>query len=277
VIQFQQYIESSFFIASSRYRYDVEYSTVFSEFLQVRGTPASGKSTLAKLLGKHIRVQEPDVRVIWIDGWERDDVAKCRGWYSYLKKRKGWIPGGDTVFIFDEAQLSYKDGRLWNELFKGIHDYPDRRAIAFASYGSPSSSTDIQGTSIFVVPMARVSLLPTAPKDDLPAAGLLFTSAEFNELVLKQYPDSEYHFHRSFLDMVFKITEGHVGAMYSFLNIILVSDVMYFLVNEKLKLISSSSHIVNSNTLDNVTLGSYFRKQSVQFGSCDSSKVQPPA
>jgi energy-coupling factor transporter ATP-binding protein EcfA2 len=221
-------MESCIPIASSRYRNDVEYSTMPSEFLQVRGTPASGKSTLAKLLGRHIHVQEPDVRVIWIGGWKLDDVAKCGGWYSYLKKRKGWIPGEDTVFIFDEAQVTYKDGELWNELFKGIHDYPDRRAIAFASYGSPSSFIDIEGTPIFVAPTARVSLLPTAHNDNLPAAGLLFTRAEFDELVSKQYPYSEYHFHPSFLDMVFGITEGHVGAMYSFLHIILGSDVCTF-------------------------------------------------
>jgi hypothetical protein len=262
VIQFQQYIESCFHIASSWYPYDVEYSTIFSKFLQVRGTPASGKPTLAKLLGRHIRVQEPNVHVIWV-GSRVDDVAECGGWYSYLEKRKGWIPGEDTVFIFDEAQLTYKDGALWNELFKCMHDYPDRRVIAFASYGSPSSLIDIQGTPIFVSSMARISLLPTAHEDNLPAAGLLFTPAEFNELVSKQYSDSEYHFHPSFLDMVFEITDGHVGAMYSFLHSILGSDVMYFLVNEKLKLISSSSHIVNINTLDNVTLGSYFRKESV--------------
>ena len=89
MIQFQQYIESCFHIASSRYRYDVEYSTMFSQFLQVRGTSASGKSTLAMLLGRHIRVQEPDVRVIWIGGWNIDDVAQCGGWSSYLAKRKG--------------------------------------------------------------------------------------------------------------------------------------------------------------------------------------------
>ena len=32
---------------------------MFSEFLKVRGTPASGKSTLAMLLGRYIRIQEP--------------------------------------------------------------------------------------------------------------------------------------------------------------------------------------------------------------------------
>ena len=63
-------------IALSRYGYDVEYSTMLSEFLQVHGTPASGKSTLAKLLSRHIWDQEPDVHVIWIGGWKLDDVAK---------------------------------------------------------------------------------------------------------------------------------------------------------------------------------------------------------
>jgi energy-coupling factor transporter ATP-binding protein EcfA2 len=260
-------MESCIPIASSRYRYDVEYSTMLSEFLQVRGTPASGKSTLAKLLGRHIHVQEPDVRVIWIGGWKLDDVAKCGGWYSYLKKRKGWIPGEDTVFIFDEAQVSYKDGELWNELFKGIHDYPDRRAIVFASYGSPSSPIDIQGTPIWVASAAKVTLLPSAHEDNLPAAGLLFNPAEFDELVLKQFPASEYRLHTSFLSMVLEMTEGHVGAMCSFINIILGSDVMYFLVDENLKLISSSSYIVDSKILENITLGSYSRKKSVQFGS----------
>ena len=217
-------------IASSRYHYDVEYSTMLSEFLQVRRTPASGKSTLTKLLSRHIRDQEPDVCVIWIGGWKLDDVAECGGWYSFLKMRKGWIPGENTVFIFDEAQESYEDGELWNKLFKGIHDYPDHRAIAFASYGSPSLFIDIEGTSILVPPTARISLLPTTHGDHLPAAGLLFTRAEFNELVSRQYPYSEYYFHPSFLDTVFGITEGHVGAMYSFLNIILGSDVFTFLL-----------------------------------------------
>ena len=152
------------------------------------------------------------------------------GWYSLLKMRKGWIPGENMVFIFDGAQESYKDGELWNKLFKGIHDYPDRRAIAFASYGSPSSFINIEGTSILVLPTARISLLPTTHGDHLPAAGLLFTRAEFDKLVSRQYPYSECYFHPSFLNTVFGITEGHMGAMYSFLNIVLGSDVFTFLL-----------------------------------------------
>lgn len=113
-------------------------------------------------------------------------------------------------------------------VFKNIHSYHQRRAIAFVSYGSPSSHIDITGTPIVVDPVARVSLRLIAHNDNLPAVGLLFSRAEFDELVLKQYP--LYQLDSSFLDMVFKISEGHVGAMDSILSIILGSDVCTFLL-----------------------------------------------
>jgi hypothetical protein len=214
------------FIPSSWYCYDVEYSTILSEFSQVRGTPASGKSTLARLLSRHIQEKETGVRVLWIDGWESDVVRDCGGWSSYLRTEKLWNRSEKTVFIFDDAQVTYNDVGLWNNLFKGIKDYfPYRRAIAFASYGSPSLVFTIKGTPNFVADTARVSLLPTAHDDNLPAAGLLFTRAEFDELVSKQYSSPEYYFDPSFFDMVFRITEGHVGAMSSFIKIILESNV----------------------------------------------------
>ena len=45
----------------------------------------------------------------------------------------------DVVLIFDEAQASYNDGDLWNNLFKSIDNYPHCRAIVFTSYGSPTT------------------------------------------------------------------------------------------------------------------------------------------
>ena len=119
-----------------------------------------GECKRAGVIHRYIHVQEPNVRVIWSGWWKLDDVVECVRWYSYLNEQKGWISTEDTVFIFDEAQGSYKDVELRNDLFKCIHGYPDRRAIAFASYGSPSLFIDIQGTRIFVAFRARVSLLP---------------------------------------------------------------------------------------------------------------------
>ena len=86
-------------IVSSRYRYDVEYSTMLSEFLQVPGTPASGKSMLAKLLSLHIRAEEPDVHVIWIIGWKDNDVAKSGDGNLTSKQERLDPRQGDGVYF----------------------------------------------------------------------------------------------------------------------------------------------------------------------------------
>ena len=99
------------------------------------------------------------------------------------------------VFSFDEAQTSYTDGALWNDFFKCMRDYPDRRAIAFVSFGSASSITFIQGNPIFIADEARVTML-SITHDDLPPVGPFFDQAELDELV-QQYPSLEYHFHPS--------------------------------------------------------------------------------
>jgi predicted AAA+ superfamily ATPase len=130
--------------------------------LQVCGTPASGKSTLAKLLGRYIKDREPAIDLIWISGWTFTDVEATGGWERYLKYKRHWVEDKKTVFIFDEAQTSYADGALWNDFFKCIHDYPNRRAIAFVSFGSTSSIFFIKGIPIFVAGEARITMLPIA-------------------------------------------------------------------------------------------------------------------
>lgn len=45
-------------------------------------------------------------------------MADVGGWSSFLKAELDWEPKEKTVFIFDEAQMSYKDGGLWNEFSK---------------------------------------------------------------------------------------------------------------------------------------------------------------
>lgn len=138
--------------------------------------------------------------------------------------QKHWVEGENTVFIFDEAQTSYTDGALWNDFFKSMGDYHDRRAIAFVSFGSASSIIRIQGTPIFIADEARVTLLPITHEDNLPAVGLFFNQAEFEELAM-QYSSPEHHFDHSFLDTVFRITQGHAGAMHDVINIALCYDV----------------------------------------------------
>jgi hypothetical protein len=192
---------------------------------QVRGTPASGKTVLAKLLGQHILQEDPAVDVIFVNGWPLEEVKDLGGHWSYLQTRHGWVPGQQTVFIFDNAEMSYKDWDLWTGLFKSIHEYDDRRAIVFTSYGTPTSRIVIEGTPIYLNDSQRVTLRPVPHQDGLPPVGLLFSRLEFDDLVSKFYPSSEHVFHSSFFDAVFDITGGHVGAVWNFMSVIAAHDV----------------------------------------------------
>jgi hypothetical protein len=137
----------------------------------------------------------------------------------------GWDKHEPTVFIFDEAQLSYWDGDLWNNLFKCM-SFTECRAIAFASYGRPTSHITIAGTPIFIEDAQRVTLRPIQYDDDIASVGLFFTRTEFDDLVTKRYPmnclDS------SFLDNVFDLTGGHVGAFLDFIKIVVNHNVSTF-------------------------------------------------
>ena len=84
---------------------------------------------------------------------------------------------------------------------------------------------EIQGTPIIIPDQQRVTLRAIRHDDNLPAAGLLFTRMEFNDLVSVMYPSSEYAFDISFFDSLFNVTEGHVGAIIDFIRVILADDV----------------------------------------------------
>ncbi|EDR08420.1 uncharacterized protein LACBIDRAFT_297062 [Laccaria bicolor S238N-H82] len=128
-----------------------------------------------------------------------------------------WWSVGDGILTSTSKRVGSQMRRWCSSLMK------HRCRTRMGNSGTICSS--VYTTTLSVVPcLCKLCLLPTADEGNLSAAGLLFTHAEFDELVSKHYPDSEYHFHPSFLEMVFKITDGHVGAMYSFFHIILGSD-----------------------------------------------------
>jgi len=66
---------------------------------------------------------------------------------SPISRRKAGNRTG-TLLIFDDAQASYKDMDLWGHFFKSIHEWNNRRAIAFSSYGTPSPRISVPGILI---------------------------------------------------------------------------------------------------------------------------------
>lgn len=199
--------------------------------MQVRGTPASGKTTLALLLAQHIHQQEPAVHTIYIPIWPLQDVEAIGGWQFYLRQKYGWVPGKKTVFIFDEAQTTYEDYSLWDEFIKNIQAYNDRFAIALASYGSPSSRIRIAGLPVVVGDWQRVTL-HQINLDGLGSVGLFFSQTEFEDLVYKKFALARHYFDPSFLKVVFEVTGGHVGAINGFLGAIVDHDVRFFMMSD---------------------------------------------
>jgi len=168
--------------------------------------------------------RNPDVKIIYIHHWPIKDVKEAGGYFGYLQKQ-GWAPDRDTLFVFDDAQVSYHDADLWGCFFKSIHQYNNRRAIAFTSYGSPSSRVQVQGTPVQWNAYQRVTLRPIEHNDGLPSVGVLFSQEEFNILIRRLYPKTLYDFDSSFFDDVFIITGGHVGAVVDFVEAVIAHDV----------------------------------------------------
>ena len=225
--------------------------------MQVRGTPASGKTTLAKLLYGYIARQEENTNVIFLAWWPLD-IVKNVGFTSFLESR-GWVQGDKTVFIFDNAEVTYADPELWIDLFRSIHDYPTRRAIIFTSYGSPNSRIHLDPGALFQFRLEqRVNIRPVLHNDGLPSVGVFLTWDEFNDLICRKYSSSEHHFHPKFLEEVFKLTVGHVGAIIDFLSVITAHDVGFCHDNGTGNLTSYFSRIGLSGPVAANTLGIYF-------------------
>jgi hypothetical protein len=184
---------------------------------QVCGTPASGKSTLAQLLADHIRNEEPTVDPIIIDGWLRSDV-------SWRSRVPGYNNKGPNTFIVNDAQLTYWDGGLWNNLLKPIITLNSpNRAILFAGYARPIGRVTTEGTPVYVPDRNRVSLHPVDHGDQIAPVGLFYTHTEFADFVERRHPSA--HFEQDFLDYVFRVTAGHPGAVTDLLRIVTANDV----------------------------------------------------
>lgn len=158
----------------------------------VRGTPGSGKSVLAGLLRRYINETEPDTEVVSVDAWPENLPVQITP---------------NTILILDEAQSTYWDKTFWTR-FKNP-GLQGMRVVAFASHGSSGYTGADNVTPMWIGKEQRVGLARLDCGDGI-LVGLLFTREEFNALVRLKFHDNR--FSDSFLDCVFDMTKGHVGA-----------------------------------------------------------------
>jgi hypothetical protein len=197
------------------------------------------------LLANHIATQEPTVNLVLISKWPKDGP----NWNEKLIE-KGFKNDGPNIIIIDEAQLTYWDIGFWNSFLKQIIPISSNRVILFASYGSPTGTVTEDGTPMIIPDHSRVDLRPIDHGDGITPAGLFLTTDEFADVVGKR--DPKQRFEKEFLDYVFRVTAGHVGAVTDLLWIVSAHDVsLHIKLQHSLTIISS--HTVNSSMMTTST------------------------
>ena len=192
---------------------------------KVRGTPASGKSSLGYLLRKYIQDFHPELDVCMVHCYPTQMEMEGAGlnyrtWLAGGARKWEFQPGG--VLILDEAQLSYWDKALWGEGLKTIGAASQHMVILFASYGSASQNLLLNKATPFIVKQQQlVGLVRGRNSSDL--VGLLLTADEVAGVADKKFPD--HQFDSTLLDLVYRMTSGHVGAYHDTLEVIKSHDV----------------------------------------------------
>jgi hypothetical protein len=206
--------------------------------VHIRGTPASGKSTLARLLGQYVMRTRPDLlvyRFSWPstfpDGfWPGSQYHKLLNFITErpLDKNDWWRM--QVLLIIDEAQGSYGYLSLWNDFIKGLSPTSGPLVALFSSYGSPSNlplGDARTPTPIYFRPGQRVSIRRSSQNPNL---ALLFSQTEFSDVVERVCKFHSRH-GQAFLpspdliDYVWKITNGHPAGVRAVLDELAFSEV----------------------------------------------------
>ena len=141
-------------------------------FIQVRGTPASGKTTVMQLMAnKLLQMYGHESSIHVLCGWNRQEV-RVAGWNAYLWQQTGisgnsWLTH-QAYLLLDEAQESYWDSELWAALFKSIQPFVGNPCIIlFSSYGSPDNrgyagfgGPEHTTTPMIFAPAQQISMRP---------------------------------------------------------------------------------------------------------------------
>jgi hypothetical protein len=187
--------------------------------VHVRGTPSSGKSTIAHLLFDYYdRRGEP---VVFLNGWHNASdstaylISRCEA-YGYSGIRRHTLLKTNIVFIFDEAQESYDNSSLWLGIIKtqsGNSAGP--KICMFSSYGSLGS------TPIHFGAKQRISITPSLFADNGHVC-LFYSQEEFEDVVSRacSNPTRTFALDPAACEYLYSITNGHPGATTALLEFI---------------------------------------------------------
>lgn len=224
-----------------------------SRLIQVRGTPASGKTTLMELVAnKLFQRHNRTIPIYNLSGWNRVEVEKAGNWGRYLGQQTGvsgsnWL-GYSAYLLIDEAQRSYWDDALWADFFKKIQEYKGNPlVILFTSFGSPGIGyeghylEEDKPTPLKFSPEQQISIRPDESLDYSQSflrtsndgvvefcyfrpVGLLLEEDEAIDIVTRYEKDGIYPSLSLSADLkkgLFLISDGHVGLLMALLSVLL--------------------------------------------------------
>ncbi|KAJ5719282.1 hypothetical protein N7493_007737 [Penicillium malachiteum] len=197
--------------------------------VHVRGTPASGKTVLARLLKEHF--ERNNVTVLYFENWKAPGRYEFKIMSAGFKQdsrfgQPSYIQEGDYVIIMDDAETSFDDMEFWNGLVTKALKRESRVQIClFSRYGCPMLGTDRVPYTLHqpgrFLPRHRVSILPSR-MNGAPPFGLYFTRQEFDDVVRRycaySYWNPRLRLEEPAKDKIFDITRGHPGAVASILE-----------------------------------------------------------
>jgi hypothetical protein len=215
------------------------------QVVHVRGTPTSGKSTLAQLLKDYVKRTSPNTQV-YAFSWLQPEVLEKKGissslYYQLLNFQTGrpidtddWLNMRNMLLIMDEAQTAYEYGNLWTQFIKRVSSDGDetRRVVLFSSYGSPAEVPLIHSSRgsppIQLSTDQRVSIRPLS--DNNKKVSLYFTRPEFDDVVTRVCKGSSkdgqpFHPSQELLDYIWEFSNGHPAGTRVVLDALINSEV----------------------------------------------------
>lgn len=190
--------------------------------VHVRGTPASGKSTLARLLAAHVQQLRPDLPVYYCT-WYPQLVPNTPRFQEALNSLLGqeadanYWKKAPLLLIIDEAQLSFTFTPLWNDLIKEIVPGGGPHIAIFSSYSSPSGWLwdTCTPTPVTTTEKQTISLRPSAEN---PTTSLFFSRPEFDDLIQRlcvYYSKGglKFELQQDLQDYIWKLTCGQPSAV----------------------------------------------------------------
>ncbi|KAL4905913.1 hypothetical protein BDW74DRAFT_177609 [Aspergillus multicolor] len=199
--------------------------------IRVNGIPGSGKTTLMHLMVNTL-LKKDDKKILPIHtttGWDMNNITDAGGWDSYLKLMTG-VAGYDWLakpafLLIDEAHQLYMDPWTWRDFLGLIDSSSSSRIVLFTSYGLTHDGARHPGHFPKEILLDHGSKLTSK---SLWSIGFRLWKIEAIDFVLKHASEYMYSSYidltGALLDALFEGSNGHIGLLKGFLDILLQSE-----------------------------------------------------